>query len=528
MTLDPWKYLRTTAVTALLACTALLPIAAQAEGTLVWATPADADSLDPHAMGGWIGRSITRQVFEGLLEADLSDPSAPYAKLKPALAESYEVTEDGKVWTFKLRKGVKFHDGTDFNAEAVKFNVDRITDKDSPQFNAKSAAYMGGFTAWLEKFEVVDEDTVRFTLNKPNYEWFAGTIHSYGQFLMMSPESITKYGNDEVALHPTGTGPFKFVEREQGVKITLARNDDYWGEKAKLDQLVVVTLADPSTRVNALLANEVQMITVPPWEQIDALKSEAGLVLSTNANVPSIWYIHVNMKHEILKDVRVRQAMLYGFNRKGMTEQLMRGTATPAYGMLSAGTFAYDPTSEFYPYDPVKAKALLAEAGYPDGFEINMEIFKYGLGELSEQWFQRDMAAIGINVNLKKNEWIAYLGIWAAGLVPETGLGTMAWGTSIPSWTGIVSRCTGHPPAGSNVGWYCNEKVDALLDAAVSIEDPAEAAKAYQEVNKLIMDDAGFIPMYNDSQPIFLRDTVTGFVNPAENWFDFSTVSIEN
>jgi peptide/nickel transport system substrate-binding protein len=386
---------------------------------------------------------------------------------------------------------------------------------------------MGNFTAWVESFEVVDDDTVRFTLNKPNYEWFEGTIHSYGQFLIMSPASIEKHGNDGVALHPTGTGPFRFAEREQGVKIVLARNDDYWGDKAKLDQLVVVKLADSATRVNALLAGEVQMITVPPWEQIDQLKSEANLVLSTNSNVPSIWYMHVNVNHPILKDVRVRKAMLHGFNRKGMTEKLMRGTATPASGMLSAGTFAYDPTFEMYPYDPEKAKALLAEAGYPNGFDVNMEIFIYGLGELSEQWFQRDMAALGIKVNLIKNEWIAYLGKWAAGMDEKTGLNTMAWGTSVPSWTGVVSRCTAFPPNGVNSGRYCNEKVDKLLDQAVSISDRVEAAKVYREANQLIMEDAGFIPMYNDSQPVFLHKSVKGFVNPAENWFDFSTVSIE-
>jgi peptide/nickel transport system substrate-binding protein len=500
---------------------------ATAQGTLVWATPAEADALDPHAMGGWIGRSVTRQIFESLLEADLSDPEASYVKLKPALAESYEITEDGKVWTFKLREGVKFHDGTDFNAAAVQYNVDRIMNKDAPQYSEKTAAYMGNFTGWVESFEVIDDTTVRFTLNKPNYEWFEGTLHSYGQFLMMSPASIEEHGNENVALHPTGTGPFRFVERDQGVKIVLERNDDYWGDNAKLDQLVIVKLSDGSTRVNALLAEEVNMMTVPPWEQIDDLKTEDFLTLSTNDNVPSLWYMHVNNKHPILKDKRVRQAMLYGFNRKGMTEQLMRSTATPAYGMLSAGTFAFDPAFDMYQYDPDKARALLAEAGYPDGFDVNMEIFIYGLGELSEQWFQRDMAAIGINVNLIKNEWIAYLGKWAAGLNDDTGMGTMGWGTSVPSWTSVVSRCTGHPPNGVNSGWYCNEEVDALFDKAVAIEDKAEAAKVYQEANRLIMEDAGFIPMYNDSQPVFLNKSVKGFVNPAENWFDFSTVYIE-
>lgn len=504
------------------------PVRAASGGTLVWATPAEADALDPHAMGGWIGRSVTGQIFEGLLMLDLKNPDATHAKLKPALAESYEITEGGKVWTFKLRQGVSFHDGTPFDAEAVKYNVERITNPEAPQYSKKATAYMGNLTAWLDKFEVVDPQTVRFTLKRPNYEWFAGTIQEYGQFLIMSPASIEKHGNDGVALHPTGTGPFRFVERNQGVNIVLERNDAYWGEHAKLDQLVIVKLADPSTRVNALLAGEVQMVTTPPWEQIEALKQESDLVLSTSTHVPALWYMHINNKHKILSDLRVRQAMLHGFNRAGMAEQVMRGTATPAYGMLASGTFAYDPSFEMYPYDPDKARKLLAEAGYPDGFELNMDTFIYGLNELAEQYFQRDMAAIGIKINLNKSEWIAYLNKWAGGMDDQTGLNTMGWGQSIPSWTGVVSRCSAQPPNGVNAGWYCNEEVDKLLDQAVATGDEAEAAKTYQQANRLIMEDAGFIPMFNDSQPVFLHKNVKGFVNPACNWFDFSTVWLES
>jgi peptide/nickel transport system substrate-binding protein len=497
-------------------------------GTLVWATPADADALDPHAMSGWIGRSVTGQIFEGLLMFDLTDPNARYAKLQPALAESYEVTDDGKVWTFKLRQGVKFHDGTPFDAEAVKYNVDRIVDKEAPQYFKKTAAYMSSINLWLEKFEIVDPHTVRFTLNKPNYEWFAGTIQEYGTFFIMSPASIKKYGNDSVALHPTGTGPFRFVEREAGVKIVMKRNDDYWGKKAKLDQLVVVKIADPSARVNALLAGEVHMLNVPQWEQIDNLKQNKDLILTTNVNVPSLWYMHINMRHKILNDKRVRQALLYGFNRKGMAERLMRNTVTPAYGMLSAGTFAYDPNFTMYEYNPDKAKALLAEAGYAKGFEVNMDTFIYGLGELYEQWFQRDMAAIGIKVNLNKFEWISYIGRWSKGMDENTGLNTMGWGQSVPSFTSVVSRCTATPSNGLNSGWYCNEEVDKLFDKAVAIGDKEEAAKVYQHANKLIMEDAAFIPCFNDSQPVFLNKSVKGFVNPPENWFDFSNAWVES
>ncbi|MGE3877230.1 MAG: ABC transporter substrate-binding protein, partial [Parvibaculaceae bacterium] len=310
---------------------------ASAQGTLIWGTPAELDALDPHAMGGWLGRAVTNQIYESLLKEDLTDPSATSVKLAPALAESWTVSDDGKVWTFVLRDGVKFHDGTPFNAEAVKFNFDRFLDEKAPQFYPKAKGFMGGFTAWIDKVEVVDPKTVRVTLKKPNFEWFQSGLQSYGQFLIMSPAAIQKYGNDNMALNPVGTGPFKFVAREQGVKIELTRNDDYWGTKAKLDGIILRPLEDPATRVNALLAGEVNMITTPPWDEIDSLKS-VGFVLSTNQNVPSIWYIHLNTRNPALKDVRVRQAINYAFNREGMAKEVMRGTASPAYGMLSRGT----------------------------------------------------------------------------------------------------------------------------------------------------------------------------------------------
>ncbi len=499
---------------------------AAAQGTLVWGTPAELDALDPHAMGGWLGRAVTNQIYESLLKEDLTDPSAASVKLAPALAESWTVSDDGKVWTFVLRDGVKFHDGTPFNAEAVKFNFDRFLDEKAPQFYAKAKGFMAGFTAWIDKVEIVDPKTIRVTLKKPNFEWFQSGLQSYGQFLIMSPTAIQKHGNENMALNPVGTGPFKFVTREQGVKIELARNDDYWGTKAKLDGIILRPLEDPATRVNALLAGEVNMITTPPWDEIDSLKAE-GFVLSTNMNVPSIWYIHLNTRNPALKDVRVRQAINYAFNREGMAKEVMRGTASPAYGMLSRGTYAFDAADTTYKYDPEKAKKLLAEAGYKEGTELSFEILKYGLGEMAEQWFQRDMKAVGINVQLVKNEWVTYMHNWAKGMPETTAMNEMGWGTSIPSWTGVVTRCDTLPPAGTNSGWYCNQKVDELFDKALAEKDQAAATKYYREANKIIMEDAAFVPMFHDQQPVFLAPSVKGFVNPAQDWFDLSTVSIE-
>jgi peptide/nickel transport system substrate-binding protein len=511
---------------ALAASLVLAPAGAQAGGTLIWGTPAEADALDPHAMGGWIGRSITRQIYESLLDEDLSDPKATSVKLKPVLAKDYEITEGGKVWTFTLREGVKFHDGSPFDADAVKFNFDRFLDEKAPQYYPKAKGFIVGFASWIDKVEALDKYKIRVTLKKPNYEWFQSGLQPYGVFLIISPAAIKKYGNDQIALHPTGTGKFKFVEREQGVKTVLERNDDYWGDKAKLDKIVVRVLADPTTRVNALLANEVNFITTPPWDEIEGLKN-AGYQLLTNENVPSIWYVSINTRHPILKDKRVRQALNYALNREELAKAVFQGTATPAWGILSRGTPAFDPNFRAYEYNPDKAKKLLAEAGYPNGFDITYQIPQYGSGELWEQWLQRDLKKIGVNATIQKFEWISYMHEWTQGLKETVGINEMGWGESIPSWVARQTRCDVAPPNGTNVGWYCNKEVDALYDKAIAESDPSKAVEYYRKAQEIISDDAAFIPVVNDEQPVFISPKVHGFVNPAQDWFDFSTVSVD-
>lgn len=501
------------------------PLAAQAAGTLVWGMPAETDTLDPHATGGWSTYQITYQIFEGLVKEDLTKPNEATPPLVPGLAKSWDISDDGLTYTFHLREGVKFHDGTPFDAAAVKFNFDRFWNESSPDFYKKAKAFVIAYTKWIKSVDVVDPMTVKVTLTAPNYEWIRQGLQSYGQPLMVSPASVKKYGNEGVALHPVGTGPFKFVQRDQGVKTVIERNDDYWGTKAKLDRVIFRPLQDPATRVNALENDEVQMITNPPWDEIDRLKGE-GFQLSTNKNVPDINYLHLNFKNPALQDVRVRKAINMAIDRVGITKEIMHDTGRPEYGILSPGTAAYDPNFKSYSYDPDGAKKLLAEAGAKD-VKLVFELPQYGTGELVETWIQRDLKKVGIDVELRKYEWVTYLGKWAGGMGPDVAMNEIAWGMSTPAWTGVVTRCDSDPPGGINSGHYCNKEVDKLLDQAIVTRDPAAARDLYQKVNRIVMDDAAFVPLYDDLQAVLLSSKVKGFVNPPEDWFDLSTVSVE-
>ena len=499
--------------------------AAHAAGTLIWGMPAETDILDPHATGGWSTYQITYQIFEGLVKEDLTDATAVTPALVPGLAKSWTISDDGLFYTFSLREGVKFHDGTPFDAEAVKFNFERFWDESSPNFYPKAKAFVIAYTKWIKSVEVVDPMTVKITLTAPNYQWLRQGLQSYGQPLMISPASVKEYGNDGVAAHPVGTGPFKFVERDQGVKTVIENNPDYWGTKALLDKVIFRPLQDPATRVNALESGEIHMMS-PPWDEIERLVGE-GFVLTTNENVPFINYIHLNFNFPPVQDIRVRQAINMAIDREGIAKEIYAGTARAEYGMLSPGTDAYDPNFKSYGYDPEGAKKLLADAGYADGLKMVFEIPQYGTGEIVETWIQRDLAKVGIDLELRKYEWVTYLGKWAGGMTPDIAMNEIGWGMSTPAWIGIVARCDAIAPNGQNSGAYCNEKVDALLDEAIITGDPKAAAALYQQANRIIMDDAAFVPVVDDMQPMMLSPNVKGFVNPPEDWFDLSIVSIE-
>ena len=500
---------------------------AHAGGTLVWAIPAAMSLFDPPQSCGWLTKNATHMIFDGLVELELGKPEAPWAVLKPALAESWTVSDDGLVYTFNLRKGVKFHDGTPFDATVAKWNYDRFQDPTAPQFSKTGAAFLDFYARWIAKTEVVDANTFRVTLKEPNYEWLQVGQSSCGQPEMISPAAFAKWGEKDIALHPVGTGPFKFVEREIDVKVVLERNDDYYGTPAKLDRLIFRQITDPATRIAALRAGEVNMVTEPPWDEIENLVGE-GFQLQLQPNVPSVWYAQFNMKSPAVKDVRVRKAINMAIDREGVAKEVLKGTGKAEAGILSAGTFAYDANLKRYPYDPEGAKKLLKEAGYENGLEVTFDIFDYGWNEAWEKWLQRDLKKVGIDVKLNKLEWMTYLGKWLQGMPEDVAMDSMGWGWSVPYWTAHATRCDHHPPNGINGGWYCNKKVDELYAQAIKTQDHAKAAAFYREADRIIMEeDVAFLPVFSYHNPILLAANVKGFVNGQENWYDFTLPSVE-
>lgn len=501
-----------------------------AGGELIIGMESEADVLDPHRAGGWVTMRITNQMFEPLIGEDLSKSSeeSPVPELIPVLAESWDVSKDGKTYTFHLREGVKFHDGTDFNAEAVDFNIKRLTDENFEFYDKLGAGRTFRTWKFFESSEVVDEKTIKIHLTSPFSE-FPRMLAQINSLQIVSPEAIKKNGNDSMGENPVGTGPFKFSDRKRGEHITLVKNEEYWGEKAKLDKVIFRPLSDPAARVLAMQNDEVDIIAVPPPDSIENLKAKGNKVVS--GTPPHVWYLTFNFDNEYMKNPKVRQAINYAIDREGIANELLKGTVNPAYTIQSPGSINYDPNKKWYEYDLEKAKELMKEAGLEKGFKTILQTSVDGSGQLLPvdiaEWIQRDLKKIGIDVTLDTQEWITYYSKYSDGMNPDVGMNQMSSGRTSPYFLSMVSHSEFVAPGGFNSGKYVNPELDALLDSASTSVDEKEALDLWKQAEAKIMEDAAFAPIVNDSAPYVVNPRVKGFVVPSEEWYTLAPVYLE-
>ncbi|KZM52931.1 hypothetical protein A3Q36_11605 [Geobacillus stearothermophilus] len=499
-------------------------------GQLIIGMESEADVLDPHRAGGWVTMRINNQIYEPLIGEDLTKTSeqAPVPELIPVLAERWEVSKDGKIYTFKLRQGVKFHDGSKFNAEAVQFNIRRLTDKKFEYYDKLGASRTFRTFKFFKSSKVVDEYTIQIQLTKPFSE-FPRMLAQINSLQIVSPDAVKKYGNDGLGEHPVGTGPFKFKSRTRGHNITLVRNEEYWGKKAYLDSVIFRPMSDPASRVLAMQNGEVDIIAVPPADSLENLKNQGFEVVS--GTPPHVWYLTFNFDNKIMQDKRVRQAINYAIDREGIAKELLKGTVKPAYTIQSPGSPNYDPSKKWYEYNPEKAKELLAEAGYENGFSTIFQTSVDGSGQLVPvdiaEWIQRDLAEVGIKIKLDTTEWITYLANYNEGMSSDVGFNQMSSGRTSPYFLSMIAHSEFSAPGGFNSGKYVNPELDKILDQASTSLNEDEAMKLWKQAEEMIMEEAVFAPIVNDSAPYVVHPRVNGFVVPAEEWYSLANVWIE-
>jgi peptide/nickel transport system substrate-binding protein len=463
-------------------------------GSVVYGIESEIPSLDPHVTFGGSNKRVVFSIFEGLLKRDRAniDFAGTFAppKIVPALTESWEELDGGKRYRFHLRKGIKFHDGTDFNADAVVFNFRRIIDPKFEFYYERANALKNGPLKFVTSVEKVDDSTVDFNLERP-WSVFLSQMSGWlapGLPLMMSPESIKKYGNEGVNAHPAGTGPFKVTEIEPGVSVTTERNAEYWnGPQPYLDKITYVVMAEQSARVFALEGGEADIITQLSPDNIKRLKDEGFTVVESPIS-NQMWYMAVNVSEPPFSDVRVRQAVNYAIDRKAITDQLLQGICIPSDNIVFPTSPLYK-TTQRYPYDPEKAKALLKEAGYPDGFTTKIRVPTSGSSMLvpvpMAEWIQRDLAKVGIKLEIVSNDWVTYLGFWLKGLEKGEGFNVMSWASDYDEfWAIDLFGKGGFGNGGHVVSPAIDEHYVEFQSAMTEDKQNAIATKIFDEIHE--------------------------------------------
>ncbi len=505
------KYLGVTIIlaTALIIGTQLGWAAGPNPTRLIFAQGTDATTLDPAAIDGSPTAIVCMMIYDTLVKYDKN------LNIVPDLATSWSVSKDGMTMIFHLRKGVKFQDGTPFNADAVVFSINRL-------INPNTRVPLRNYISFVKAVKAIDEYTVELDLEYPHAPALARLTAPNDA--IVSPTAVKKYGKD-FGTHPVGTGPFKLVEWVRGDHILLAKNADYWGDGPYVDEIMVRVIPDDESRVLALESGQVDFtVRVPPTD-VPRLKGE-GLNVQI---VPStrVIYIGMNNQYQMLKDQRVRQALNYAVNKEAIVEVLLQGYGHVMDSPLTPQYFAYTPVGP-YAYDPAKAKQLLAEAGYPHGFKVTLMTphGRYLMDYRVAEAIQGYLGKVGITVNIKEMEWATYLSVIRKP-VDESPLQLflIGWGPWILDPDQMLRplfSSSQWPPTGSNYSFYKNSKVDDLLQTGTSTIDPQKREAAYKEAQALIWGDAPWIFLYNEQQIVAMNPKVTGVnVLPFE-LLDFS------
>ncbi|MEM2126518.1 MAG: ABC transporter substrate-binding protein [Candidatus Methanosuratincola sp.] len=474
-------------------------------GTLVVGLGTDIPIFDAAFCSGIPNLGIIHLVSQGLT---VINPSGGEPKVLPGLAVAWEQSlEDPRVWIFHLRQGVKFHDGTPFNAEAVKFNIERMIDP------ATGALARSSF-AMIQAVEVVDEYTVKIITDVP----FAALPAqlAYAPLAMDSPTQIQKLGNKNYYTDPKGTGPFKFVHHIRGQEVLLVANEEYWDGRPYLDAIRVKPIPDPAARLMALEAGDIHVAYyVPPRDAKRYMEHpELGITVLTPPPQRRM-FIGLNVQWGPFKDVRVRQALNYAVDKEAIVENIFMGLTKPMDSPLPPTSLCYVP-AKYYEYNPGEAKRLLAEAGYPDGFEVTLY---YGSGrylldtEVVEA-VQAYLAQVGIKVKVVPLEWAAFQAKLRKPL-EETDVQMFFIGWGLPTLDpelGIGPFSKNAWPPGLNNMFYFNPEVEELIVQQRAATDPAQRCQIVREIQELVMEDAPFIALYYEPQIHAVRNEVRDLV----------------
>ncbi|MCK4257665.1 MAG: ABC transporter substrate-binding protein [Halanaerobiales bacterium] len=476
-------------------------------GTLIYGRGGDSVGLDPIRETDGESYKVALQIFDTLVEFVPGK-----TEVRPSLATSWVVSDDGLTWTFKLRKDVKFQDGTLFNAEAVKFNFDRWRLVDHPYHEEGKFLYysymFNGTPGVIQDVIAIDDYTVQFVLTQK----FATFISNLAMtaFSISSPTAIQEWGVDYFT-HPVGTGAFKFAEWVKGDRIIVEANPDYWGEKPYLDKIVFRSIPDNGARFMELQAGSVHLIDGVNPNDVQILKKAKGLKLVLRPSM-NVGYLFMNQRFEQFKNPKVRQAINHAIDKQTIIDAFYAGLAIPAKNTLPPSIWGHNDDIQDYEYNPKKAKQLLAEAGYPNGFKMKLWAMPVPRPympqpKLIAQALQQFLAEVGIEAEIVSYDWSTYLAKLRAGEAEAY----------LSGWTGdngdpdnfLYTLLDKNNTKGS---LYQNDELHELLTQAQVTFDKDERAALYKEAQVIAHNDAPNVNLVHSTPPLGLRDNVMDYI----------------
>jgi len=472
---------------------------------LIIAQETDALTTDAHHLIDSTTDTILSHMVETLLEL------TPKGGIVPKLAEKWKVSADATEFILGLKKGIKFHDGQPFNAEAVKVNFDRRLDP-------KAGTKFDFLVAPIASVTVIDEYTVKFKTKTPFVAMLSHLTHTTNG--IQSPAALRRSW-DKPLIMPMGTGPFIYKQWVPGKKLVIVRNENYWGKAPSLQEVTFRVIPDDASRVTALESGEVHVaVRIPPFD-IPRLETNPRIKILRTPSMRTV-YAGFNCLKEPFTDKRVRQALNYAVNKQAILKQVLDGAGRISDAPISPGIFGYAPIKS-YEYNIEKAKAILAEAGFPEGFETTLHpaVGRYYMDASVATAVAVDLLKVGVKAEIKSMDWGTYLPfILSEKEVAEHNLYVLGWQTVTGDADfGLLPlfHSDEWPKKGMAASFYKNEKVDQLLELARGAINPEERKRLYKEAMTLIVDDAPWIFLYSEVQVTGVRSNVRGMmVHPRE------------
>ena len=508
--------------TSLAALLLLFPLAAPAADLSI-ALGGDVTSIDPHFHNLTPNNNVGQHVFDTLVMKDAA------GRIKPGLAESWRVVDD-LTWEFKLRKGVRFHDGSNFTAADVVFSLDRIPNVPN------SPSPFTTYTKQVTEKIVMDPWTVRLKSATP----YPQMPNDMSTVMIVSARAAANATTDDfnTGKATVGTGPFRFVRWQKGDRIELARNDAYWGPKAPWDKVTFRIITSDPTRVASLLAKEVGAIENVPTNDLARLSAHKDLGIFRTVSV-RLMYLHMDtardktpfatdkagkpLDRNPLRDLRVRRAMSKAINRQALVERVMEGAAVATGQLMPGKFFGYAPSLKPEPHDPEGARKLLADAGYPDGFGLTLHApnNRYVNDEQIAQAVAQMLAKIGIQTRVDAMPSAVF---FTRGSKLEFSFMLVGWGAetmeaSSPLKALLATFNTAKGLGAANRGRYSNPKMDAVLDQAMATVDDTKREKLLQQATEIGVGDLGILPLYHQHNLWAARRGITYEARADERTF---------